>query len=220
MEEPGPAVDSSGWRARWAWFLAVPDTPERRAFRDDWRRRQPRFTEAVAADARAAALGRGDRFAFESSLDRWLQVLRLAVVTDAFLALLCYRAKVACQVRGIPLVPRLLHRMAMVSGQITIGDPVVVEPGVCMPHGQVVIDGMTHVGRNVTISPFVTVGLVAPELVGPTIGPGSRLGTGAKVIGQVVLGRNVVVGANSVVLDDVPDGATAVGAPARVVSGS
>ena len=40
------------------------------------------------------------------------------------------------------------------------------------------------------------------------------------MIGQVVLGRNVVVGANSVVLDDVPDGATAVGAPARVVSGS
>ena len=106
----------------------------------------------------------------------------------------------------------------MITGQVTIGDPVVVEPGLCLPHGQVVIDGMTHIGRNVTLSPFVTIGLVAPELVGPTIGPASRIGTGAKVIGNITLGRNVVVGANSVVLADLPDGVTAVGAPARIVA--
>lgn len=215
MEAPDSTPSPSGWRARWEWFLAVPDSPQRRELRADWRRRQPGFLEAVRGDARAAALGRGDRFEFESTLDLLLQVVRLSVMTDAFFALVCYRAKAACQVRGIPLVPRLLHRMAITSGQISIGDPVVVEPGICMPHGQVVIDGLTHVGPNVNISPFVTIGLRAPDFVGPTIGAGSRIGTGAKVIGNVTVGRHAVVGANSVVLGDVPDRATVVGAPAR-----
>jgi serine O-acetyltransferase len=205
-------------RRAWRRFLAVPDTPERRAFAADLRARHPGFREAVVADARSTARNRGERHRFTSSLDAWLQVLRLAVVTDAFLAVIFYRAKIACQTRRIPLVPRIFHRLAMSSAAVSIGDPVVIAPGLCLPHGMVVIDGITTLAENVTLSPFVTIGLVAPDFVGPTIGAGVRVGTGAKVIGSIELGREARVGANSVVLHDVAPGATVVGAPARVVA--
>ncbi|MEQ8841486.1 MAG: hypothetical protein RIB98_10925 [Acidimicrobiales bacterium] len=213
-------MTSSGrgaWRER---FRATPDTPDRRRFDADLRRRYPGFVDAIRGDARAAALGRGDRHEFSSTLDLVVQVVRLCVVTDAFVAVVAYRAKTECLKRRIPLLPRLFHRVALMSAQVCIGDPVVIQPGLCLPHGMVVIDGMTSLGRNVTLSPWVTVGLLAPDFVGPTIGAGSRIGTGAKVLGSITLGREVKVGANSVVMGDVPDRATAVGVPARVVERS
>ena len=60
-------------------------------------------------------------------------------------------------------------------------------------------------------------GLIGPELTGPTIGPRAQIGSGAQVLGKVHVGADARVGANAVVLDDEPDGATAVGVPARVV---
>jgi serine O-acetyltransferase len=59
---------------------------------------------------------------------------------------------------------------------------------------------------------------VASRPGGPDVGPLATIGTGAKVLGPVKVGARAQVGANSVVLDDVPPDATAVGAPARVVS--
>lgn len=177
----------------------------------------PRFVEAVLADARITARLRGDRHEFRSRLDAGLQAVRLAIVSDAFLAQTCYRAKAACQARGIPLIPRIFHRLAIVTGQIAIGDPVIVRPGVYIPHGQVVVDGLVEVGVGVVLAPWVTVGLVGGKFGGPTIGPFSNIGTGAKVLGPVRLGRGVKVGANAVVLDDVPDHTSVVGAPARPI---
>ena len=66
--------------------------------------------------------------------------------------------------------------------------------------------------------PLVTLGLIGPDLTGPTIGPRAQIGSGARVLGKVRVGADARVGANAVVLDDVPDGATAVGVPARVVA--
>jgi serine O-acetyltransferase len=103
----------------------------------------------------------------------------------------------------------------MITGQVCIGDPVVVQPGVYIPHGQVVLDGVVEIGEGVVLFPFVTVGLQAGEMRGPTIGTGAVIGSGAKVLGPVRVGPGARVGANAVVLADVPEGATVVGAPAR-----
>jgi serine acetyltransferase len=54
----------------------------------------------------------------------------------------------------------------------------------------------------------------------PTVGDGVSIGAGAKVLGGIVLGDNCRVGANSVVLSDLPPGCLAVGVPARVILGS
>jgi serine O-acetyltransferase len=137
--------------------------------------------------------------------------------SDAFFAQVLYRGKARLQARGVPLLPRVLHRAAMIIAQVCIGDPVVVHPGVYLNHGQVVIDGYVEIHSDVVIAPFVTIGLRAGDFRGPVIGPGVHIGTGAKVIGPIEVGAGAVIGANAVVVDDVPPGATVVGSPARVV---
>jgi serine O-acetyltransferase len=177
---------------------------------------QLHLLETVLADARITAAHRGERFEFTSRLDGLLQAARLAVVTDSFLALVMYRLKARLRTAGVPAIPALAHRLAIVLGQVSIGDPVVMEPGVYLPHGQVVIDGMVEIGRGTTIAPFVTIGLVASNFQGPTIGRRVSIGTGAKILGPVRIGSNATIGANAVVVDDVAAGATVVGVPARV----
>mgnify|MGYP003733575693 FL=1 len=199
----------------WRSIDARPRTAATRELWDDVRSRQPRFTRAVAADARMAARHRGERPAGASRLDVAVQVARLCLVTDAFLGQCCYRAKVGLQRRDVPFLPRLLHRLAVTRGQIAIGDPVVVAPGVFIPHGQVVVDGITTIGARSVIGPFTTIGLVAGQVVGPTLGERVRIGTGVRVLGPVTLGDDASVGANAVVVDDVPAGTTVVGIPAR-----
>jgi serine O-acetyltransferase len=185
----------------------------------DVRARQPRLTEAVIADARVALLHRGERYEFRSGADAALQVLRLIWSSDAFLAQSLYRAKAAMQRRRIPVLPRLAHRLAMITGQVAIGDPVVIHPGVHLLHGQVVIDGLVEIHPGAVIGPFVTIGLMPGDIAGPTIEEEVRIGTGAKVLGKIRLGARSSVGANAVVVDDVPSGATVVGAPARPTTG-
>jgi serine O-acetyltransferase len=182
------------------------------------RARHPRLREAVAADAKITARLRGERDTFRSPLDAGAQTIRLAWQSDAFLAQVLYRLKARGQALGVPLLPRIAHRLAMALGQVAIGDPVVMHPGVYVVHGQVVIDGIVEIGSGAIIAPFVTIGLRAGDYRGATIERDVNIGTGAKIIGPVRVGAGAKIGANAVVVDDVPAGATVVGAPARPVS--
>lgn len=190
-------------------------TPE-----DVWhqiRASHPGLRAALVADARVTARHRGERSEFRSPADAALQIARLAWCSDAFLAQALYRAKARLQSRGVPVLPRLLHRLAMAIAQVSIGDPVVMRPGVYIVHGQVVIDGLVEIHEGAVIAPFVTIGLRAGDVRGPVIERDVSLGTGAKVIGPVRIGAGAQVGANAVVVADVDPGATVVGAPARPV---
>jgi serine O-acetyltransferase len=180
------------------------------------RSKHPKFFAALIADARFAAVKRGERYEFRSSADALVQALRLMWISDAFLALALYRLKARSQALRIPVVPRLAHRWAMSSAQLCIGDPVILEPGVYIPHGQVVMDGLVRVASGVVICPRVTVGLKAGIVKGATIAPDVTIGTSAKVIGPVTIGAGACIGANAVVLEDVPAGATVIGIPAQV----
>jgi serine O-acetyltransferase len=177
----------------------------------------PHLRDALVADARVTLFHRGEGRELSSRLGVAVQILRLAWCSDAFLAQALYRVKARTQALGIPIVPRVAHRLAMALAQISIGDPVVVEPGVYIIHGQVVIDGLVRIGTGAVIAPFVTIGLRAGNITGPTLEPGVNVGTGAKVIGPVRIGAGAQIGANAVVVDDVEPGCTVVGAPARPV---
>lgn len=179
------------------------------------RARHPGLRDALLQDARVTAMHRGERHEFRSRLDATAQILRLAWASDAFLAQVLYRVKARLQARGVPVLPQLAHRLAMMLAQVSIGDPVVVHPGVYIVHGQVVADGLVEIHPGVVIAPFVTIGLRGGDVRGPTIGCGVTIGTGAKVIGPISVGARAQIGAGAVVIDDVPEGVTVVGVPAR-----
>lgn len=144
-----------------------------------------------------------------------MAMLRLAWVSDAFLAQCLYRLKARLQALGVPVLPRLAHRLSMILAGVSIGDPVVVRPGLYVVHGMVVVDGIVEVGSGAVIAPHVTIGLKGANVVGPTLESDVSIGTGAKLIGEIRVGAGAQIGANAVVLSDVEAGATVVGSPAR-----
>lgn len=183
----------------------------------DVRARHPRLLEALVADAAVTAQHRGERHEFRGPLDAAFQIVRLMWSSDAFLAQALYRAKARLQALGIPLLPRICHRLAIASGQVMIGDPVVIAPGLYLLHGQVVIDGLTEIGPRARIAPFVTIGLRKGDIVGPRIGGDVGIGTGARVLGRIEIGDGAVIGANAVVIEDVAPEITVVGTPAQPI---
>jgi len=197
--------------------MARGDEAQTRALRRAIRSQHPPFLTAVLEDAKVYAAYRGERFEFRSRADAIGQAFRLMWVGDAYFAQVLYRTKTTLQALGVPVLPRLVHRLMMSIAQVSIGDPVVIEPGLYLAHGQVVIDGIVKIGRGVVIAPWVTIGLRAGDFQGPTIEPGVNVGTGSKIIGPVKVGARAVIGANSVVVDDVAPGAVVVGAPARPI---
>lgn len=87
-------------------------------------------------------------------------------------------------------------------------------------HGMGVVIGETaEIGDDVMMYHGVTLGGTGKERGKrhPTIKDGVVISTGAKVLGAITIGKDARIGANSVVLHDVPDGATVVGVPAKVV---
>ena len=91
-------------------------------------------------------------------------------------------------------------------------------PGIRMPHGGrgVVLHPTVRMGSGVTMYHQVTLG-VRDDRPAPALGDDVYVGAGAKLIGPLTIGDGSRIGANAVVLVDVPAGATAVGVPARIV---
>jgi serine O-acetyltransferase len=89
--------------------------------------------------------------------------------------------------------------------------------GFRMPHPNgIVIHPAAHIGVNCMVFQQVTIGM-RDDAGAPWIGGHVDIGAGAKVLGPVHLGDHACIGANAVVLDDVPESATAAGIPARIV---
>jgi len=181
-------------------------------------RRHPGFRTAVLADVIANQKPGAPRDLPATRLGRIAEVIRLVATTDAFGALMLYRLRAACLRRGVPVVPLVAHRLAVGWAQLSIGDPVLVHPGIRIPHGQIVIDGFVEIHPGAKIRPFVTIGLKEGDLQGPTIEANVAIGTGAKLIGPITIGEGAAIGANAVVVDDVPARAVVAGVPARVVA--
>lgn len=86
-------------------------------------------------------------------------------------------------------------------------------------HG-IVVHGATVIGDDCIIRQGVTLGLRSMERLteAPVLGAGVNVGAGAKIIGPVQIGDGAAIGANAVVLEDVPAGALAIGVPAKLVT--
>jgi serine O-acetyltransferase len=149
---------------------------------------------------------------------RWF----LIAFVESWLAIWLYRLKLRLRAAGVPALPGACDLLSRMLFRVQIGNRVEIGPGLMITHGNVVIDGRTKIGRNCQINPWVTIGLsnskkLGFSIDGPTIGDDVHIGTGAKLLGPITVGDYARIGANAVVVHDVPANATVVGAPARVI---
>jgi serine O-acetyltransferase len=137
--------------------------------------------------------------------------------TDAYFLLFLFRARRLVRRLHVPCANRILRLMQMMFGGVEIGNDVTLGHGVYFVHSLgTVIGGTARVGNRVRLLGNNTVG-TARDNGYPTIEDDVELGAGARVLGPVRIGARAIIGANAVVLTDIPSDAVAVGAPARVI---
>ena len=122
--------------------------------------------------------------------------------------------------KGLRFIPRLISAIGMFLTMIDIHPGATIGRRVFIDHGVGVVIGETTIIENdVLIYQQVTLGGVSTDKGKrhPTIKQGAVIGAGAKVLGNITIGENSKVGANSVVVKNVPADCTAVGIPARVL---
>lgn len=135
-------------------------------------------------------------------------------------ALLWYRVAHFLWKMRLHFLARLIAQITRFFTHIEIHPAAKIGKGLFIDHGcGVVIGETTIIGDNCTLYQGCTLGGTGKD-VGkrhPTLCNNVLIGAGAKVLGPCVLGDNVKVAANAVVLNDIPENSTAVGVPARVV---
>jgi len=120
----------------------------------------------------------------------------------------------------IPVLPALCRRLSVAFCGVDILPHARIGGGLFLPHSLgIVIGGRTVIGEDCTLLHGVTLGEARfDEIACPHLGDRVTVGAGAQVLGGVAIGDGALIGAGSVVLADVPAGAVAAGAPARVLS--
>jgi len=135
-------------------------------------------------------------------------------------ALLAHRVANALQKARVPLLPRLIAALARALTGIEIHPAAEIGAGLFIDHGMGVVIGETaELGDNVTIYQGVTLGGTgfATGKRHPTVEDNVTIGSGAKLLGPIVVGHGSKIGANSVVIHDVPANSTVVGNPGHPV---
>ncbi|MET0511774.1 MAG: serine O-acetyltransferase [Thermoleophilaceae bacterium] len=135
-------------------------------------------------------------------------------------ALLVHRISHAMDQAGVPLAPRVLANFTKVLTGVEIHPAAHIGRGLFIDHGAGVVIGETaEVGDDVTVYQGVTLGGTgfARGKRHPTIGHEVMIGSGAKLLGPIEVGARSKIGANSVVIHDVPENSTVVGNPGHPV---
>src|SRR5258708_30411011 len=136
-------------------------------------------------------------------------------------ALLSYRVAHALHLAGVPLLPRVLSMLTRAITGIEIHPAARIGEGLFIDHGAGVVIGETaDIGNDVTLYQGVTLGGTgfATGKRHPTAQDNATIGSGAKLLGPITVGHGAKIGANSVVITDVPPNSTVVGNPGHPVS--
>ena len=172
--------------------------------------------------ARAVAEIRSDVAAARSRdpAARDVGALEVLIAWPGVHALLAHRLAHALRAAGVPLLPRLIALTARAITGIEIHPAALIGSGFFIDHGMGVVIGETaEIGSDVTLYQGVTLGGTgfATGKRHPTVQDNVTIGSGAKLLGPITIGHGAKIGANSVVIHDVPPNSTVVGNPGHPV---
>lgn len=119
----------------------------------------------------------------------------------------------------VPILPRLLMNINRLIFSCSVSYKTKIGKGLKLGHSGlgVVIHQDALIGENCKIGTSVTIGGSKKNPIVPIIRNNVYIATGAKVLGQVIIGNNVVIAANSVVVSDIPDNCLVAGVPGRII---
>lgn len=125
--------------------------------------------------------------------------------------------------KGYCRLAKAFSLMNFLLFNIEVPSRLYIGPGLVIAHPQGTVLGAAKIGMNCTIFHQVTLGGVVADFAfdlkkRPFVGDNVTISVGAKVLGPILLGDGCVIGANAVVLNDVPPSALAVGVPAKVIA--
>lgn len=136
-------------------------------------------------------------------------------------AMISYRIAHFLYTKKLIFLARLISQISRFFTGIEIHPGAKIGKGLVIDHGMGVVIGETaEIGDNVLLYHGVTLGGTGKDKGKrhPTLGDNVIIGAGAKVLGPIYIGTNSKIGANSIVLKDVPDGSTAVGIPSKNIT--
>ena len=154
----------------------------------------------------------------------WLRVLRVLLMGGGSAkALLLFRISSSLKKNNYRLLSHFFNRKVEKNYCIYIHRDADIKPGLSLPHPVGIVIGQgVKIDEDVVIYQHVTLGGARrgdwKANNYPSIGAGTVIFAGAVIVGSLKIGKNCVIGANAVVTKDVPDNATAVGVPARVIA--
>ena len=119
----------------------------------------------------------------------------------------------------IPFLPKVVNALIRLIHNCAIYSETQIGKGTIFGYGgiAVVIHKRTVIGKDCVIGSNVTIGGRSRSIDVPVIGDGVYIATGAKVLGAISIGDNCVVGANAVVINDVPANCVVAGIPAKII---
>jgi serine O-acetyltransferase len=170
----------------------------------------------VAKEVRRDVLAARDR----DPAARGVSPVEILATWPGIHALLAYRVAHALQSAGVPIVPRLIAMATRTLTGIEIHPAARIGRGLFIDHGTGVVIGETaDIGNDVTLYQGVTLGGTgfATGKRHPTVQDNVTIGSGAKLLGPITIGHGAKIGANSVVITDVPPNSTVVGNPGHPV---
>ncbi|MGI9183642.1 MAG: serine O-acetyltransferase [Solirubrobacteraceae bacterium] len=151
---------------------------------------------------------------------RGVSALEVLAIWPGVHALLAHRFAHALHEAGIPFLPRVIAALARALTGIEIHPAAQIGQGFFVDHGMGVVIGETaEIGTDVTLYQGVTLGGTgfATGKRHPTVQDNVTIGSGAKLLGPITVGHGARIGANSVVIHDVPPNSTVVGNPGHPV---
>jgi serine O-acetyltransferase len=134
-------------------------------------------------------------------------------------ALVFYRISHRLWEWKVPFIPRLFSQIARFMTGVEIHPGAQIGKSFFIDHGMGVVIGETAIiGDNVLLYQGVTLGGTGKETGKrhPTLGNNVVVGAGAKILGNIMIGENSYIGANAVVIKNVPSNSTVVGIPGRI----